>query len=87
MRHGGCYLSCWMRVRLVRKLAREIDGIDLANHDVDDVLDLPVAKARLLMAEGWAIAERRTQGPSRVLAFRRHTDLGRHDDDDISRAS
>lgn len=77
-----------MRVRLTRKLAREIDGIDLSNYDVGDTMDLPTSKARLLIAEGWAIAERRIPGPMRVLAFRRLTDPGqRLDKEDVSQAS
>jgi hypothetical protein len=48
-----------MRVRLTRKLAEMIDGIDLTGHDVGDVLDLPETKARLLLAEQWAFIERR----------------------------
>jgi len=49
-----------MRVRLVRKLAEKIDGVDLRGHEVDEVLDVSPRDARLLMAEEWAIAERRS---------------------------
>ena len=77
-----------MKVRLTRKLAEAIDGIDLSHEDVGDVLDLPDRKAQLLVAEGWAIAERRFDGPERVIAFRRLNDPGQHlDDSDVSRAS
>jgi hypothetical protein len=78
-----------MKVRLTRKLAQVINGVDLSNHDVGDTLDLPERKGRLLVAEGWAVEERRIgSGPSRVLAFRRDTDLGHHGgDQDVSRAS
>jgi len=48
-----------MRVRLTRKLADLIDGVDLRGHEVDEVLDVSAKDARLLMAEEWAIAERR----------------------------
>jgi hypothetical protein len=48
-----------MRVRLTRKLAAYIDGVDLRGHEVDEVLDLSPEDARLLMAEEWAILERR----------------------------
>ncbi len=44
-----------MRVRLVRKLADRIDGIDLSRRCVGEVLDLRAADARLLIAEGWAV--------------------------------
>jgi hypothetical protein len=49
-----------MRVRLTRKLAEAIDGVDLRGHQVDEVFDLSPRDARLLMAEQWAIAERRS---------------------------
>jgi hypothetical protein len=61
-----------MKVRLVRKLALMVDGVDSSNHDIGDVIELPERKGRLLIAEGWAVAERRDVGStSRVLAFRR----------------
>lgn len=56
-----------MRVRLVRKLAEAIDGVDLRGHDVDEVFDVSPRDARLLVAEEWAIAERRSADlPHRV---------------------
>src|SRR5262245_33926085 len=45
-----------MRIRLVRKLADAIDGVDISAHSVGDVIDLPADEARLLMAEGWAVS-------------------------------
>jgi len=48
-----------MRVRLTRKLAKQIDEIDLTDHRVGEVFDLPDNKASLLIAERWAILERR----------------------------
>ena len=48
-----------MKVRLTRKLAPFVDGIDLSSHEVGDVFDLPPEQARLVIAENWAIAERR----------------------------
>jgi hypothetical protein len=41
-------------VVLTRKLAKMIDGIDLAGHDVGDRLPLNPHDAQLLIAEGWA---------------------------------
>lgn len=77
-----------MRVRLTRKLARELNGVDLSNHEVGDVVDLPDGKGRMLVAEEWAVQERRFPGPLRLLAFRRSTDLGHRDDeDDVAFAS
>ena len=49
-----------MAVRLTRKLADMIDGIDLSAARVGDVLHLPWNGAWLLIAEGWAeMIERR----------------------------
>jgi hypothetical protein len=80
-----------MRVRLIRKLADEIDGIDLSQRQVGDTIDLPRLQGHLLIAEGWAQRERRGGHHSTVvLAFRRATDLGhwRPDDtDELWRAS
>ena len=46
-----------MKVRLVRKLADCLDGIDVTDREVGDVLDLAPADAILLVAEGWAAPE------------------------------
>jgi hypothetical protein len=43
-----------MKVRLIRKLADCLNGVDVAGHDVGDVFDLPLREAGLLIAEGWA---------------------------------
>lgn len=82
-------LHVGVKVRLTRKLADVIDGVDLSNHEVGDLIDLPDRKARLLLGEEWAISERRgTGGPFR-LAFRRDTDLGHYQstERDLTRAS
>ena len=44
-----------MRIRLTRKLADCLDGVDLSHYSVGDVLDLPRREAHLLIAEGWAL--------------------------------
>lgn len=44
------------RVRLTRKLANLLNGIDLSGFSVGDHLDLPPRDAWLLIAEGWAVA-------------------------------
>lgn len=43
-----------MRVRLTRKLAEQIDGVNLAGRRVGDVINLPEREANLLLAEQWA---------------------------------
>jgi len=44
-----------MLVRLVRKLADSLDGIDVSGQREGDVLDLPAGRAALLIAEHWAV--------------------------------
>jgi hypothetical protein len=41
-------------VRLTRKYANAIDGVDLSHHNVGDYLNLDARDARMLIAEGWA---------------------------------
>src|SRR5215212_9405160 len=41
-------------VRLTRKYADVLNGVDLSGHDVGDRLPLPPRDAGLLIAEGWA---------------------------------
>jgi hypothetical protein len=43
-----------VQVRLTKKLADVIDGIDLSDRRVGDVVDLPRHDAEILLAEGWA---------------------------------
>ena len=45
-----------MRVRLIRKFAEVIDDIDISHCRVGDVLELSLDDARILIAEGWAVA-------------------------------
>jgi hypothetical protein len=42
-------------VRLLRKYAETIDGVNLENASVGDRLDLPTRDANILIAEGWAM--------------------------------
>jgi hypothetical protein len=46
--------SVVLRVRLTKKLARFLNGIDLDKLSVGDSMDLPERDARMLVAEGWA---------------------------------
>jgi hypothetical protein len=43
-----------MWVRLTRKLADFVDGVDISHRCVGDVFELPIIDARLLIAEAWA---------------------------------
>jgi CheY-like chemotaxis protein len=43
-----------VRIRIVKKLANAIDGVDLSRMHSGDVLDVSDADARVLIAEGWA---------------------------------
>ncbi len=43
-----------MRVRLTRKFAEAVDGIDLSRRRVGDFIDLSQHDAEVLVAEGWA---------------------------------
>ena len=47
-----------MRVRLTRKLADRLDGLDLSARTLGDVFEVAPEEGTLLIAEGWAIAER-----------------------------
>lgn len=79
-----------MLVRLTRKLAEKIDGVDLSQNEVGMLIELPDAKARLLIAEGWAIENRRLPfgGRRDVVAFRRSDDMGpMHVDEEDIQAS
>jgi hypothetical protein len=46
-----------MRVRLTRKLAERVDGVDLSAHSVGDVMDVSPNEAWLLIAEQWAVPD------------------------------
>jgi hypothetical protein len=48
-----------MKVRLRRVLAHYLDGVDVRNRQIGDVLDLSPQEAQLLIAERWAVPERR----------------------------
>ncbi len=43
-----------MHIKLVRKFADVIDGVDLANVRTGDVRDVKARDAYMLIAEGWA---------------------------------
>ena len=69
-----------MKVRLTKRLANVIDGVSLDGHVPGDVLNLPDRDARMLVAEQWAIPERREQsGEPPGTERRRQTPYGRSD--------
>jgi hypothetical protein len=58
-------------IRLLRKLAERLDGIDVSEYEEGDVLALPQPQAELLIAEGWAL-------PAGAFEVRRSTIAERH---------
>ena len=48
-----------MLVRLMHKYAEKIDGVDLKDCAPGDLLDVSHSEGQLLLAEQWAIPERR----------------------------
>jgi hypothetical protein len=46
-----------MRVRLTRKLAERINGVDLSGRVPGDILELPDREALSLVTEGWAVLQ------------------------------
>jgi hypothetical protein len=48
-----------MKVWLTRKYAERIDGVDLSGRQIGDRMDLPQVEAQLLVAEQWALPDRR----------------------------
>jgi hypothetical protein len=63
-----------VQVRLVRKLAECLDGVDVSRHHAGDVLDLPRREAEMLIAEGWASLEELRRVPEESKST-----PGRHD--------
>ena len=62
-----------VRVRLTKKLADRMDGVDVSPHRVGDILELPAAQARLLVAEEWAVDRERRRRANRVKVDRRQS--------------
>lgn len=65
-----------MRVRVVRKLADCVDGVDLSHCAEGDLIDLAESEAQVIVAERWAVPARRTSDstPFSVAADRRGPD-------------
>jgi hypothetical protein len=64
-----------MRVWLTRKLAESIDDVNLSGRQVGDVLDLSGRDASLLLAEQWALPDRRGLQASEPATERRRSNL------------
>jgi hypothetical protein len=64
-----------MHVRVVRKLAECVDGVDLSRCSEGDVIDLAEPEARLILAEQWAVPARRVSDFAASTADRRGSDL------------
>jgi len=52
-----------MWIQLVRKLADQLDGIDVAAYREGEVFDVPAYEAELLIAEEWAISSEPRPSP------------------------
>jgi hypothetical protein len=63
-----------MRVRIVRKLADRVDGIDLTNHDVGQLIELPDMDGHLIVAERWGEFARREADLEEDLSAARSLD-------------
>lgn len=60
----------FMRIRLTRKFAQIINGIDLSRCHIGDVLDPPTRAAKMLIAEGWAEAARSSESSTHKAEVR-----------------
>jgi len=74
-------------VRLIRKMAHQLDGVDISGHSVGECFELPAPEAGLLVAEGWAVVEPTANAHS-PTAFGDHEavepgERRRHDDPDL----
>ena len=59
---------CIVKVRLTRKLADRINGVDLTNRAPGDAFQPPRHEARLLIAEGWAVPHAEDLGSPQQVA-------------------
>jgi len=60
-----------MKVRLTKKLAERIDGVDLSDYHVGEVLELSARESRVLIAEEWATARERRRVQAEVVGSER----------------
>ena len=62
-----------LRVRLTKKLAAVMNGIDVSSSSVGDILELSDSAAHMMIAEGWAepaesVSIRSAAPPPQVVA-------------------
>ncbi len=76
-----------MKVVLVRKLADLMDGVDVRGYNAGDLLDLPTGDACALLAEQWAIRDRRESATPHSVERRSHRQTPSSADDDVEQAS
>jgi len=48
------FLPTNLHIRLVKKLAHVLDGVDISSRTVGEIFDCPEAEARMLVLEEWA---------------------------------
>ena len=69
-----------VRVRLIRKYANVLNGIDLTTIRIGDTVELTSYQAEMLVREGWAVKVTRKSG--RVFDFQADTQSGRTESND-----
>jgi hypothetical protein len=57
-------------IRLIRKRAEQLDGIDMSAHCAGDVLEVPRYEAELLIAEAWVVADELQSGAVPAVSSR-----------------
>ena len=70
--NSRCYGSHQgMKVRLTKKLAERIDGVDLSEYHVGEVLELSPRESRVLIAEEWATERERRRVQAELVGSER----------------
>ena len=80
-----------MKVRLTKKLAERIDGVDLSEYHVGEVLELSPRESRVLIAEEWATERERRRVQAELVGSERRrtqsTTIARTTSSDINPAA
>jgi len=69
-----------MRIKIVRKFANVLNGVDLSNIGVGDVVDLMPYQAKMLILEGWA--EEAPHAPGRLIDLQSAKDFNISDNEE-----